>query len=173
MLSERAVPPHHPTGYSITDTVGPSIIAGSGITVAAERDFTAVAALVSAEGALAVFAGGNIDIGAAHDRVISEVQTTTTKKGWFSKKTTTAYDYSDEVTSVGSSFSGSTVTMQAGGNLTLTGSSITSFGDLALAAAGDLALAYGLGKSGTVGVCICLRGRRRCGQSRSPRVPQF
>ena len=121
--------------------IGTQIVAQGDIVLNAGQDLTARAAQVtSATGAVVGIAGRDLSIQAGETVYEMEQATQTTKKKTFSKKTTTTYDAVTQVSAVGSTFSGDTTVLQAGQDLTVTGSTVVATNAAVLTAGGNVTI---------------------------------
>ena len=119
-----------------------STINGEHISLSAGRDLSSRAASVTAEQDLSVVAGGDLLIAtdtssaAARDR-----HSHSQAEGWFADKSTITDDASGRIEHIGSSFSGDTVQLAVGGQLSILGSDVVATKDISLAAQGDITIA--------------------------------
>ena len=121
--------------------IGTQIVAQGDIVLNAGQDLTARAAQVSsATGAVVGIAGRDLSIQAGETVYEMEQATQTTKKKTFSKKTTTTYDAVTQVSAVGSTFSGDTTVLQAGQDLSVTGSTVVATNATVLTAGGNVTI---------------------------------
>ena len=121
--------------------IGTQIVAQGDIVLNAGQDLTARAAQVtSATGAVVGIAGRDLSIQAGETVYEMEQATQTTKKKTFSKKTTTTYDAVTQVSAVGSTFSGDTTVLQAGQDLSVTGSTVVATHATVLTAGGNVTI---------------------------------
>ncbi|EZP37303.1 filamentous hemagglutinin N-terminal domain-containing protein [Janthinobacterium lividum] len=109
---------------SKTGEVGSQIMGAGNVTLQAGHDLTAHAAVMEANGALGLVAGNDISLVNGFQNEVSDVASKSTKKGFWNKTTTTKHDVADTTTTIGTSLGGSSVTVQAGRDLQVTGSSI-------------------------------------------------
>ncbi|MBP2168267.1 filamentous hemagglutinin [Erwinia toletana] len=119
---------------------GTEIASGGDIAMQAGRDISAKATTANAIGDLALQAGRDIAIGTATESDYSYDEETKVKKGLFSKKTTHTIVEDYATTEQASSLSGNKVTMVAGNNLGVTGSSVVGEGDVTLKAGNNLVI---------------------------------
>jgi len=112
---------------STRSDIGSTIQAQGDIRLQAGNDLNGKAAsVISEQGALVAAAGNNINLTAGEaNRTLDEAHQYSSK-GFLSNKTTTTRDTLDETTAVATTFSGQTVDLQAGNNLTLHGSNAVS-----------------------------------------------
>lgn len=172
---------------STRSDIGSTVQAQGDIRLQAGNDLNGKAASVTSEqGALVAAAGNNINLTAGEaNRSLDEAHQHSSK-GFLSNKTTTTRDTLDATTAVASTFSGQTVDLQAGNNLTLQGSNAvsdlgTSLGagsDIHIEAAGDTTLEShfkdekksGLLGSGGIGFTIGTRQQSTDSQSTHTRA---
>ncbi|EEY7122023.1 filamentous hemagglutinin, partial [Escherichia coli] len=119
-----------------------STLAGNGdVTLTAGRDMTSQAASLSAQKGLALMAGHDVTLtGAQNTRSLDEYHKVTGSSGMLSKTTTTTHDVTDRRTMTGSELNGDTVSISAGHNLNVTGSSVAGDNRVSLAAGNDLSI---------------------------------
>lgn len=132
---------HGSKSVSIRENVGQEgteVISGGSTTIAAGRDITTQAAQVQATGDLALNAGRDVNITTAQESEYSYDEKTKTKKHLFSSTTThtVAEDYA--TTEKASQLSGDKVSIVAGQDLTVKGSSVVGDGDVTLKAGNDV-----------------------------------
>ncbi|MFT3960420.1 hemagglutinin repeat-containing protein [Propionivibrio sp.] len=120
--------------------VGSTLAAAGDLTLAAGNDLTARAASVVAGGALAASAGHDLTITTGEAALSSEAWSKSSKSGFFAKRSKERLDTLDETTAIASTFSGNTVALAAGNDLTVKGSSIVAQGDLTAVAGHDLTI---------------------------------
>ena len=111
---------------SMTGEVGSQIMGAGNVNLQAGHDLTARAADVQAGGTLGLVAGNDISLINGFQNEVSDVASKSTKKGFWNKTTTIKHDVVDTTTVIGTSLGGSSVTVQAGRDLQVTGSSILS-----------------------------------------------
>ncbi|WP_226941545.1 hemagglutinin repeat-containing protein [Janthinobacterium violaceinigrum] len=111
---------------SKTGEVGSQIMGAGNVNLQAGHDLTARAADVQANGALGLLAGNDISLVNGFQNAVSDTASKSTKKGFWNKTTTTKHDVVDTTTAIGTSLGGSSVTVQAGHDLQVTGSNILS-----------------------------------------------
>ncbi|MEW5289030.1 hemagglutinin repeat-containing protein, partial [Erwinia papayae] len=118
--------------------VGSQIIGNGDVMLSAGHDLNARAATVSAQDGLSVTAARDISItsGAASYHLTENSHQAS--RGMLSKKSVTTRDDIRRQSAVSSNVDGETVTMQAGHNLTVSGSNVVGTHDVALAAGNDL-----------------------------------
>ncbi|EFJ8930546.1 filamentous hemagglutinin N-terminal domain-containing protein [Escherichia coli] len=107
----------------------------------AGRDMTSQAASLSAQKGLALMAGHDVTLtGAQNTRSLDEYHKVTGSSGMLSKTTTTTHDVTDRRTMTGSELNGDTVSISAGHNLNVTGSSVAGDNRVSLAAGNNLSI---------------------------------
>lgn len=111
---------------SNSSEVGSQITGTGNVNLQAGHDLLARAADVQAGGALGLLAGNDISLVNGIQNEVTDVASKSTKKGFWNKTTTTKHDVVDTTTAIGTSLGGSSVTVQAGHDLQVTGSSILS-----------------------------------------------
>ena len=111
---------------SKTGEVGSQIMGAGNVNLQAGHDLTARAADVQADGTLGLLAGNDISLVNGFQNEVTDVASKSTKKGFWNKTTTIKHDVVDTTTAIGTSLGGSSVTVQAGRDLQVTGSSILS-----------------------------------------------
>ncbi|STQ92344.1 Filamentous hemagglutinin [Janthinobacterium lividum] len=111
---------------SKTGEVGSQIMGAGNVNLQAGHDLTARAADVQAGGTLGLLAGNDISLVNGFQNEVTDVASKSTKKGFWNKTTTIKHDVVDTTTAIGTSLGGSSVTVQAGRDLQVTGSSILS-----------------------------------------------
>ncbi|EOK7659835.1 hemagglutinin repeat-containing protein, partial [Escherichia coli] len=100
---------------------------------------TSQAASLSAQKGLALMAGHDVTLtGAQNTRSLDEYHKVTGNSGMLSKNTTTTHDVTDRRTMTGSELNGDTVSIGAGHNLNVTGSSVAGDNRVSLAAGNNL-----------------------------------
>ena len=126
-------------GATASDATGSTtLVAGHDLTLAAGNNLTAKAATVASSGALIVGAGNDLNLiaGQSADQVDEAHQHK--EKGFLSSKTVTTRDTFDQTTALSSSFSGDSVALSAGNDLTVQGSNVFAAADLTASAGRDL-----------------------------------
>ncbi|EGZ1596358.1 hypothetical protein FAV41_004925, partial [Escherichia coli] len=109
------------------------------VTLTAGRDMTSQAASLSAQKGLALMAGHDVTLtGAQNTSSLDEYHKVTGSSGMLSKTTTTTHDVTDRRTMTGSELNGDTVSIGAGHNLNVTGSSVAGDNRVSLAAGNNL-----------------------------------
>ncbi|WP_243042484.1 filamentous hemagglutinin N-terminal domain-containing protein [Dyella sedimenti] len=119
--------------------VGTTISGAQGVVMGAGRDINAVAAnVVSSEGAVIAHAERDINLLAAQNVHAQATDSTSTKKGTFSKKTSATHDEAIDLTAVGTTFSGKQgIAMDAGGSVLGIGATLRSSDGGIAVTAGD------------------------------------
>lgn len=125
--------------------VGSSVQANGDIRLGAGRDVQARGALVNSDaGAVSVSALRDINVEAGERfNSADEAHKVKGSNGMFSSKTTTTRDTVAQTTAQGSTFSGEQTVMQAGNNITVTGSNVVSTSGTALVAGNDIKVLAG------------------------------
>jgi len=113
---------------------GTAIASGGSTAIVAGRDITTQAAQVSAKGDLALNAGRDVNITTAQESEYSYDEQTKTKKHLFSSTTTHTVKEDYATTEKASQLSGDKVSVVAGQDLTVKGSSVVGDGDVTLKA---------------------------------------
>ncbi|MCA1859153.1 hemagglutinin repeat-containing protein [Janthinobacterium sp. HSC-3S05] len=111
---------------SNSSEVGSQITGTGNVNLQAGHDLLARAADVQAGGALGLLAGNDISLVNGFQNEVTDTASKSTKKGFWNKTTRTKHDVVDTTTAIGTSLGGSSVTVQAGHDLQVTGSSILS-----------------------------------------------
>ncbi|HDL9606203.1 TPA: hemagglutinin repeat-containing protein [Escherichia coli] len=123
----------------VTQSTGSTLAGNGDVTLTAGRDMTSQAALLSAQKGLALMAGHDVTLtGAQNTRSLDEYHKVTGSSGMLSKTTTTTHDVTDRRTMTGSELNGDTVSIGAGHNLNVTGSSVAGDNRVSLAAGNNL-----------------------------------
>ncbi|KAI3490375.1 hypothetical protein L1887_45200 [Cichorium endivia] len=117
---------------------GTEIASGANTQILAGRDVTTEAAQVTAKGDIGVAAGRDVNLNTATESDYHYKEETKTKKGLFKKTTTHTIDEESATYEKGSSFSGNNVTVTAGNDVTVKGSSIIGDSDVVLKAGNDV-----------------------------------
>ncbi|EOQ49895.1 hypothetical protein WC7_00742 [Citrobacter sp. KTE151] len=117
---------------------GTEIASGGSTTIIAGRDLNAEAAQVTASGDIGVAAGRDVKLTTATESDYHYKEETKTKKGFLKKTTTHTIDEESATYEKGSSLSGNNVSVTAGNDVTVKGSSIIGDGDVALKAGHDV-----------------------------------
>lgn len=116
---------------------GTEIASGGNTTIIAGRDVNSEAAQVAAQGDIGVAADRDVNLTTATESDYHYFEQTKTKKGFLSKKTTHTIEEDRATREAGTLLSGDNVTVQAGNNLQVKGSSVV----------GDNAVALGAGNN--------------------------
>lgn len=114
------------------------IASGGNTTIIAGRDVNSEAAQVTASGDIGVAAGRDVNLTTATESDYHYKEETKTKKGFLKKTTTHTIDEESATYEKGSSLSGNNVSVTAGNDVTVKGSSIIGDGDVALKAGHDV-----------------------------------
>ncbi|EGJ9757652.1 hemagglutinin repeat-containing protein [Escherichia coli] len=123
----------------VTQSTGSTLAGNGDVTLTAGRDMTSQAASLSAQKGLALMAGHDVTLtGAQNTSSLDEYHKVTGSSGMLSKTTTTTHDVTDRRTMTGSELNGDTVSISAGHNLNVTGSSVTGDNRVSLAAGNNL-----------------------------------
>ncbi|WP_374990308.1 hemagglutinin repeat-containing protein [Escherichia coli] len=123
----------------VTQSTGSTLAGNGDATLTAGRDMTAQAASLSAQKGLALMAGHDVTLtGAQNTSSLDEYHKVTGSSGMLSKTTTTTHDVTDRRTMTGSELNGDTVSIGAGHNLNVTGSSVAGDNRVSLAAGNNL-----------------------------------
>ncbi|MDR7345617.1 filamentous hemagglutinin [Pantoea alhagi] len=126
---------------SVTQHAGSEVTGAGAVLLLAGQDIKAQVASVSAGDSLGAGAGRNITISAVTDsKNFESHHKSTGSNGAFSKTTITTHDTSTSETARGSQFSGDSVTMQAGNNLLVQGSSVVGNNEVRLTADNNLTI---------------------------------
>ncbi len=125
----------------VTQSTGSTLAGNSDVTLTAGRDMTSQAASLSAQKGLALMAGHDVTLtGAQNTSSLDEYHKVTGSSGMLSKTTTTTHDVTDRRTMTGSELNGDTVSIGAGHNLNVTGSSVAGDNRVSLAAGNNLSI---------------------------------
>ncbi|WP_170992702.1 hemagglutinin repeat-containing protein, partial [Escherichia coli] len=125
----------------VTQSTGSTLAGNGDVTLTAGRDMTSQAASLSAQKGLALMAGHDVTLtGAQNTSSLDEYHKVTGSSGMLSKTTTTTHDVSDRRTMTGSELNGDTVSISAGHNLNVTGSSVAGDNRVSLAAGNNLSI---------------------------------
>lgn len=121
--------------------VGSKIRSSGDLTLLAGNDLSARAASVtSGHGALSALAGNDLVITTGQARNTVDEAHRYSQKGFFSSTTTTTRDTLDATTTLASTLSGDTVTLQSGRDILIKGSNVVASGDAMLLAGNNLAI---------------------------------
>lgn len=125
----------------VTQSTGSTLAGNGDVTLTAGRDMTSQAASLSAQKGLALMAGHDVTLtGAQNTRSLDEYHKVTGSSGMLSKTTTTTHDVTDRRIMTGSELNGDTVSIGAGHNLNVTGSSVAGDNRVSLAAGNNLSI---------------------------------
>ncbi|MEL4013208.1 hemagglutinin repeat-containing protein [Dryocola clanedunensis] len=117
---------------------GTEIASGGTTTIVAGRDVNSEAAQVTASGDIGVGAGRDINLSTATESDYRFKEETKTKKGFLKKTTTHTVEEDSATREAGTLLSGDNVTLSAGNNLLVEGSSVVGDGDVALGAGNNV-----------------------------------
>ncbi|SQC92490.1 Filamentous hemagglutinin [Cedecea neteri] len=117
---------------------GTEIASGGNTTIIAGRDVNTQAAQVTAHGDIGVGAGRDINLATATDSDYHYDEETKTKKGFLSSKTTHTINETSSTREAGTLLSGDNVTLKAGNDLLVKGSSVVGDGNVALNAGNNV-----------------------------------
>ncbi|HFQ7088560.1 TPA: hemagglutinin repeat-containing protein [Raoultella planticola ATCC 33531] len=120
-------------------STGSEVTGKGNVTLSAGHDLSARGALLSSGAALNLGAGNDLTLAAGENsQTLDERHKVTGSSGWLSKTTTRTEDSVSRQTARGSELNGDSVSLTAGHDLTLRGSSVAGSGDVALLAGNDL-----------------------------------
>ncbi|HGV3450298.1 TPA: hemagglutinin repeat-containing protein [Raoultella planticola] len=120
-------------------STGSEVTGKGSVTLSAGHDLSARGALLSSGAALNLGAGNDLTLAAGENsQTLDERHKVTGSSGWLSKTTTRTEDSVSRMTAQGSELNGDSVSLSAGHDLTLRGSSVAGSGDVALLAGNDL-----------------------------------
>uniref|UniRef100_UPI003872B8CA hemagglutinin repeat-containing protein n=1 Tax=Raoultella terrigena TaxID=577 RepID=UPI003872B8CA len=117
---------------------GTEIASSGNTTIIAGRDVNSEAAQVTASGDIGVAAGRDVNLTTATESDYHFREETKTKKGFLSKKTTHTIEEDSATREAGTLLSGDNVTVQAGNNLLVQGSSVVGDNTVALGAGNNV-----------------------------------
>ncbi len=117
---------------------GSEIASSGNTTIIAGRDVNSEAAHVTASGDIGVAAGRDVNLTTATESEYHYKEQTKTKKGFLSKKTTHTIEEDSATREAGTLLSGDNVTVQAGNNLLVKGSSVVGDNTVALGAGNNI-----------------------------------
>ncbi|WJV37730.1 hemagglutinin repeat-containing protein [Raoultella terrigena] len=117
---------------------GTEIASSGNTTIIAGRDVNSEAAQMTASGDIGVAAGRDINLTTATESDYHYKEETKTKKGFLSKKTTHTIAEDSATREAGTLLSGDNVTVQAGNNLLVKGSSVVGDNTVALGAGNNI-----------------------------------
>ncbi|MGY3014234.1 adhesin HecA-like repeat protein [Ewingella americana] len=121
-----------------TQDVGTQINTGGSIGLSAGHDLNAQAASVTAKESITAVAGNDINLTAGNDSYHLTEHSKQSSKGMLSSMSLETHDEVRSQSALGSNISGDSVTMQAGNNLLVDGSSVAGTRDVNLLAGNDL-----------------------------------
>ncbi|WP_455907075.1 hemagglutinin repeat-containing protein [Raoultella terrigena] len=117
---------------------GTEIASSGNTTIIAGRDVNSEAAQVTTSGDIGVAAGRDVNLTTATESDYHYKEETKTKKGFLSKKTTHTIEEDSATREAGTLLSGDNVTVQAGNNLLVKGSSVVGDNTVALGAGNNV-----------------------------------
>ena len=117
---------------------GTEIASGGDAVIIAGRDVNAQAADVTAQTDIGVTAGRDVNLTTATESDYHYQETTKTKKGFLSKKTTHTIEEDSATREKGALLSGNNVTVTAGNNILVQGSAVAGDGNVALGAGNNV-----------------------------------
>ncbi|VEC02278.1 p120 [Cedecea lapagei] len=123
-----------------TTDVGSQINGNGSVALSAGQDVNARAASITAADKLAMAAGNDINITSGESSYQVTENSRQSSGGWLSKKTIATHDDVKATDALGSTLDGDSITLQAGNNLTVKGSSVAATHGVNLAAGNDLTL---------------------------------
>ncbi|TCQ72543.1 filamentous hemagglutinin [Raoultella ornithinolytica] len=124
---------------SQSSSTGSEVTGKGSVTLSAGNDLSARGALLSSGEALNLGAGNNVTLAAGENsQTLEERHKVTGSSGWLSKTTTRTEDSVSRQTAQGSELNGNSVSITAGNDLTVRGSSVAGSGDVALRAGNNL-----------------------------------
>ncbi|CAK9886708.1 MAG: 16S rRNA endonuclease CdiA [Candidatus Erwinia impunctatus] len=126
--------------HSATHQTGSDVIGTGNVTLSAQHDINVASGNLSAGQALTAVAGNDINGQHTLDSTSFEQYYKTSSSGFLSSSTAETHHSLNAQQVNGSSLGGDTVTMQAGNNLTVTGSQVVSSHDLSLHAGNNLTI---------------------------------
>ncbi|MBB5610992.1 adhesin HecA-like repeat protein [Janthinobacterium sp. S3M3] len=106
--------------------IGSQIISAGNVNLQAGNDLSARAAELQAGGALVLAAGNDIKLVNGFQNEVSDIASKTTDSGFWNKTTTIKHDVVNTTTAIETSLGGKSITVQAGHDIQVTGSSILS-----------------------------------------------
>jgi filamentous hemagglutinin len=127
--------------HSASIDTGTAITSGGSIGIVAGRDLNATAASVSAQGSLTALAQRDVNLRAGEQSGSAYDEHDRKEHGVFSSKSTHMIDASSYSEALGTAFSGDTVQVLAGNNLTAEAATIAGTGDVKLQAGNDIRVA--------------------------------
>lgn len=117
---------------------GTEIASGGDAVIIAGRDVNAQAADVTAQADIGVTAGRDVNLTTSTESDYHYQETTKTKKGFLSKKTTHTIEEDSATREKGALLSGNNVTVTAGNNILVQGSAVAGDGNVALGAGNNV-----------------------------------
>ncbi|WP_455853283.1 hemagglutinin repeat-containing protein [Pantoea endophytica] len=120
---------------------GTEIVSGGSTTMLAGNDITTQAASITANKDIGLQAGHDVNINTATESDYAYKEETKTKKGLFSKKTTHTISEDSSTTEKASQLNGDQISIVAGNDLTLKGSTVVGENNVGLKAGNDLTIA--------------------------------
>lgn len=120
---------------------GTEIVSGGSTTMLAGNDITTQAASITANKDIGLQAGHDVNITTATESDYAYKEETKTKKGLFSKKTTHTISEDSSTTEKASQLNGDQISIVAGNDLTLKGSTVVGEKNVGLKAGNDLTIA--------------------------------
>ena len=124
--------------HSTSIDTGTAMTAGGEVAIVAGRDLNATAASVVAQGALTALAERDVNLSAGEQSASAYDEHEISERGVFSSKSTHTIDASSYADALGTTLSGDTVTVRAGGDLTAKAATIAGMDDVRLQAGHDL-----------------------------------
>lgn len=120
-------------------STGSEVTGKGNVTLAAGNDLSARGAALSSGAALNLGAGNNLTLDAGENRqTLDERHKVSGSSGWLSRTTTRTQDSVSRQTAQGSELNGDSVSLSAGNDLTVRGSSVAGSSDVTLLAGNDL-----------------------------------
>ncbi|WP_293794181.1 hemagglutinin repeat-containing protein [uncultured Pantoea sp.] len=119
---------------------GTEIVSGGSTTILAGNDITTQAASITANKDIGLQAGHDVNITTATESDYAYKEETKTKKGLFSKKTTHTIREDSSTTEKASQLNGDQISIVAGNDLTLKGSTVVGENNVGLKAGNDLTI---------------------------------
>ncbi|MGN2458136.1 hemagglutinin repeat-containing protein, partial [Klebsiella electrica] len=120
-------------------STGSEVTGKGNVTLAAGNDLSTRGAALSSGAALSLGAGNNLTLDAGENsQTLDERHRVTGSSGWLSRTTTRTQDSVSRQTAQGSELNGDRVSLTAGNDLTVRGSSVAGSGDVTLLAGNNL-----------------------------------
>ncbi|WP_427926316.1 hemagglutinin repeat-containing protein, partial [Xanthomonas campestris] len=120
---------------------GTEFNAGGNLAMQAGNDITLTAASAATkEGGITLAAGNDVNLLAASEQHDAVQDMTKKKKGTFSSKTTTTHDEWQDTFAIGTALSGESVSISAGNDVAVVGSTVLATGDVRLAAGNNVTI---------------------------------